>query len=53
MSAVLSGHFALDQALIRPFKEGKEEILASGRVFIFYFKNIYVTWFCVTTQMCD
>ncbi|CAK5089462.1 unnamed protein product [Meloidogyne enterolobii] len=28
---VLTGHFALDQALIRPYEKGKEEILASGK----------------------
>uniref|UniRef100_A0A1I8BCH0 G_PROTEIN_RECEP_F3_4 domain-containing protein n=1 Tax=Meloidogyne hapla TaxID=6305 RepID=A0A1I8BCH0_MELHA len=31
MEEVLNGHFALDQALIRPFEKGKEEILASGK----------------------
>nr|CAD2169408.1 unnamed protein product [Meloidogyne enterolobii] len=28
---VLTGHFALDQALIRPYEKGKEEILANGK----------------------
>lgn len=42
---VLTGHFALDQALIRPYEKGKEEILANGKVcflfFLYFFDDVW------------